>query len=219
MDVTRYCLNSGRCSVVTVARGETQPVCRCQEGYRGARCELKHVNSSIPVGTVTIIIGAVIILIIIIALVIINKRFTRFESILLATEKQKNSNGVLGQKLIGQQQGNGHPASGHKYLQSDGQVNMDRLELTRVHQSLHGLNGKSVTKSLSSPVMVTSTSPGDPSCLTSSPSSASVASCGSVKHRRGHPTPASLTLNLRPPGEEEGPGHERVSPLYIGKWL
>ena len=100
-------------------------MCRCQEGYRGARCELKHVNSSIPVGTVTLVIGAVIILIIIIALVIINKRFTRFESILLATEKQKNSNGVLGQKLIGQQQANGHPASGHKYLQSDGQVNMD----------------------------------------------------------------------------------------------
>ena len=104
MVVTRYCLNSGRCAVVTVARGALQPVCRCQEGYRGARCELKHVNSSIPVATVTLVIGAVIILIIIIGLVVINKRFSRFESILLATDKQRQHNGVLGQKLLGQQQ-------------------------------------------------------------------------------------------------------------------
>ena len=221
MVVTRYCLNSGRCTVVTVARGALQPVCRCQEGYRGARCELKHVNSSIPVATVTLVIGAVIILIIIIGLVVINKRFSRFESILLATDKQRQHNGVLGQKLLGQQQGNGHPAPGHKYLHSDGQVNMERLELTRVHQSLHGLNGKSVTKSLSSPVMVTSASPGagDRGCLTSSQSSASVASCGSVKHRRGHPASASLTLTLRPPEEDTDPAQERVSPLYIGKSL
>ena len=71
MVVTRYCLNSGRCVVVTVARGALQPVCRCQEGYRGARCELKHINSSIPVATVTLVIGAVIILFIIMMAVMI----------------------------------------------------------------------------------------------------------------------------------------------------
>ena len=218
MIVTRYCLNSGRCSVVTLTRGEMQPVCRCQPGYSGARCELKHVTSSIPVGTITIVIGAVIILIIIIPLVIINKRFTRFEAILLATDKQRHHNGVLGQRLLGQGQGNGHPpASGPKDTRADtGRVNMERLELTRVHQSLHGLNGKSVTKSVSSPVMVTS---GDRGCLTSSQSSASVTSCGSLKHRRGHPASEALTLTLRPPADDAGLAQERVSPLYIGKCL
>ena len=214
MIVTRYCLNSGRCSVVTVSRGELQPVCRCGAGYTGARCELKHVNSSVPVGTVAIVIGAVIILTVIITLVIINKRFTRFEAILLASDKQKQHNGVLGQRLLGQAQGNGHhPASGPRSILSDtGRVNMDRLELTRVHQSLHGLTGQSVTKAVSSPVMVTSGGG-----LPSSPSSASVASCGSLKHRRGHPASDTLTLTLRPPVEDAGPAKERVSPLYIGK--
>ena len=214
MVVTRYCLNSGRCSVVTLTRGELEPVCRCQPGYSGARCELKHVTSSIPVGTITIVIGAVIILIIIIALVTINKRFTRFEAILIATDKQRQHNGVLGQRLLGQGQGNGHPALGHKDTRADTGRVMERLELTRVHQSLHGLNGKSVTKSVSSPVMVTSASPGDRGCLTSSQSS--VTSCGSIKHRRGHPASDALTLTLRPPAGDAGPAQERVSPLYIG---
>ena len=199
-------------------------MCRCQRGYTGLRCELKLVNSGIPVGAISIAMGVAIFLIIIISLVLIIKRLTRFEAILLAADKQRLNNGVLSQKLLSQGQVNGgqsstnHPASGHKYLHCDGQVNMERLELTRAHQSLHGLNGAGVTKSSSSPVMATSASPGDRGGLASSQSSTSVTSCGSIKHRRHHPASDTLTLTLCPPGPDEGPAQERVSPLYIGRY-
>jgi len=43
-----YCLNEGTCAVAIIAPGEHQPVCSCSEGFKGARCQLKHVQTTIP---------------------------------------------------------------------------------------------------------------------------------------------------------------------------
>ena len=51
------------------------------------RCELKHVNSSVPMSSIIIAIGAVIIVILIFMIIYIVKAFSHFEAVLLNRDK------------------------------------------------------------------------------------------------------------------------------------
>lgn len=89
-----------------------------------SRCELKHVNGSISLGSIIITIGAIIIVILVFALVFLYRKFQILETMLRAKTDQDSK---LSQKLISQ---NGSKSTNNPTFHT-GKSTMDRLELTR----------------------------------------------------------------------------------------
>ena len=196
-----YCLNGATCSVVRLAPGELQPVCSCQEGFTGRRCELKTVTTS-HFTTPAIIIGLAF-LTLIFLLIIITYFYRRLRQIEKILRQQETTQKLLSQRVAAKSDSD--PAA--------------RTGVTQLSHSYHHCghvkagpgNGSvrltAVTKSASSPGMT---------ALTSSQSS--VQSSGSLKQRRPA-APDSLRLELAEerliPPTSLTPG---VSPLYVEPW-
>jgi len=206
-----YCLNSGTCAVVTVAPGELQPVCQCNVGYAGHRCELKHVNGSLSLNSVIISIGAVIIVLLILMMVFMGNKLRRMEIIMRLSDKNIKNELSAQKKLLSQKL---NSQNGTKRFTNVCQNNIhDKLELTRIHQQQQQQiqhQKQQLSKSASSPVVVLNSNAG---CLTSSQSS--VVSCTSIKQRRHHPSPETLTLQLPCASDATLDAQDPMSPVYV----
>ena len=199
-----YCLNGASCSVVTLSPGELQPVCSCQEGFAGRRCELKHLTTSnFTTPAIIISLASLTAISLITIIIYFYRRLRQIEKVL---RQQERSQKLLSQRVAATKS-DSEPAG------RTGEVQLSHSYQHCGHVKAGPANGSlsqrtaAVTKSASSPGMTVLTS-----------SQSSVQSGASLCQRRpGAPDCLRLELGeerLLPPASLS-PG---VSPLYTEPW-
>ena len=202
-----YCLNGATCSVVTLGPGELQPVCSCQEGFTGRRCELKTVTTShFTTPAIIISLASLTLISLLIIIIYFSRRLRQIEKIL---RQQETTQKLLSQRVAAKTDSEPAARTGVAQLShSHSYHHCGHVKAGPGNGSVESsVRLTAVTKSASSPGMT---------ALTSSQSS--VQSSGSLQHRRPA-APDSLRLELAEerliPPSSVSPG---VSPLYVEPW-